>query len=278
MLSQQPKKLSEWVNFLTRSEIPVLKQTDRNLEILKQDDQHLSARSVAHVVKYDPLMTVKLLRYLLEHKHRCQEHDVVEVEQIILMIGLETTLNKVPSKPLAEDILHDDMNALVCLLKAAHRANIAAAYAFDWAVRLHDLHYEEIRIATLLHDISEMLMWCFAPNEMLQVNNLKKQNKAMRSAAAQERVFGFSLNQLQLELAIKWKLPKLLITLMDDSCSSLQRVRNVTLAVNLARHSANGWDDAALPDDYEDIARLLHMQASEIMIIVGANKQHDNHC
>jgi len=121
-------------------------------------------------------------------------------------------------------------------------------------------------------------MWCFAPNEMLQVNNLKKQNKAMRSAAAQERVFGFSLNQLQLELAIKWKLPKLLITLMDDSCSSLQRVRNVTLAVNLARHSANGWDDAALPDDYEDIARLLHMQASEIMIIVGANKQHDNHC
>ncbi|HQV89523.1 MAG TPA: metal-dependent hydrolase, partial [Nitrosomonas sp.] len=73
-------------------------------------------------------------------------------------------------------------------------------------------------------------------------------------------------------------LPKLLITLMDDSCSSLQRVRNVTLAVNLARHSANGWDDAALPDDYEDIARLLHMQASEIMIIVGANKQHDNHC
>lgn len=49
-----------------------------------------------------------------------------------------------------------------------------------------------------------------------------------------------------------------------------QRVRNVILAVNLARHSANGWDDAALPDDYEDIAKLLHLQASEVMIIVGA--------
>ncbi len=67
-----------------------------------------------------------------------------------------------------------------------------------------------------------------------------------------------------------------IITLMDDNCSSLQRVRNVSLAINLARHSANGWDDAALPDDYEEIAKLLHLQAWEVMTIVGADKQHEN--
>jgi len=275
MLQQPQRKLSEWVNFLTTAEIPVLKQTARNLAALEQDEQHLSARSIAHIVKYDPLMTVKLLRHLQQHKHSYQEHDVVEVEQIIMMLGLETTLKKVPAKPLVEEILgRDNMSALVCLLKTAHRANIASSYAFDWAVRLHDLHFEVIRVAALLHDIAEMLMWCFAPHEMLKINNLKKLDKTIRSANAQESIFGFSLNQLQLELAIKWRLPKLLITLMDDNCSNLQRVRNVTLAVNLARHSANGWDDAALPDDYEEIARLLHMQTSEIMTIVGANKQH----
>ncbi len=275
MLQESQRKLSEWVNFLTTAEIPVLKQTARNLAALEQDEQHLSARSIAHIVKYDPLMTVKLLRHLQQHKHSYQEHDVVEVEQIIMMLGLETTLKKVPAKPLVEEILgRDNMSALVCLLKTAHRANIASSYAFDWAVRLHDLHFEVIRVAALLHDIAEMLMWCFAPHEMLKINNLKKLDKTIRSANAQESIFGFSLNQLQLELAIKWRLPKLLITLMDDNCSNLQRVRNVTLAVNLARHSANGWDDAALPDDYEEIARLLHMQTSEIMTIVGANKQH----
>ena len=276
MLQPKQRSLSEWVNFLTTTEIPVLKQTARNLQALEQDEQHMCARSIAHVVKYDPLMTVKLLRYLQQHKHRSQEHDVVEVEQMIMILGLEATLNKVSAKPLVEEILgRDNMGALVYLLKTTHRANIASSYAFDWAVRLHDLHFEEIRIAALLHDIAEMLMWCFAPNEMLKIKHLQKSDKTMRSVTAQESIFGFSLNQLQLELAVKWRLPKLLITLMDDNCSNLQRVRNVALAVNLARHSANGWGDAALPDDYEGIAKLLHLQPGDIMTIVGAHKPHE---
>jgi len=35
-------------------------------------------------------------------------------------------------------------------------------------------------------------------------------------------------------------------------------VRNVVLAVRLARHSAHGWDNPALPDDMDDIAQLLN--------------------
>lgn len=273
---QQPnqRKLSDWVNFLTTAEIPVLKQTARNLALLQQDEQHLNARSFAQVVKNDPLMTVKLLRHMQQHKHRTQQHDVMEVEQIILMLGLESTLKKIPAKPLVEEVLgRGNMNALVYLLKTTHRANLASTYAFDWAVRLHDLHFAEIRLAALLHDIAEMLMWCFSPAEMLKIKQLQKQNKSLRSTVAQEKILGFSLYQLQLELAIKWKLPELLITLMDDNNSNLQRVRNVVLAVDLARHAANGWNDAALPDDYENIAKLLHMQPTDVMTIVGASKQ-----
>jgi hypothetical protein len=57
--------------------------------------------------------------------------------------------------------------------------------------------------------------------------------------------------------------------LMDDECSNHQRVRNVVLAINLARHSANGWDDAALPDDYTDIAVLLRLKPEQVMLMVG---------
>lgn len=277
MLQQNQRKLADWVNFLTTAEIPVLKQTARNLEILKQDENNLNARSYANIVKNDPLMTVKLMRYMQKHKHRCQEHDVMEAEQIVLMLGLENTIRLIPATPLAEDILgKNNRSALVYLLKTSHRANLAASYAFDWAVRLHDLHFADIRLAALLHDIAEILMWCFAPNEMLEIRQLQKRDKTLRSTAAQEKILGFPLNQLQHELAIRWKLPELLITLMDDNCSKLQRVRNVILAVNLARHSANGWDDAALPDDYEEVAKLLHLQAGDIMTIVGANKLHEN--
>ncbi|MDP1755153.1 MAG: metal-dependent hydrolase, partial [Methylotenera sp.] len=36
-----------------------------------------------------------------------------------------------------------------------------------------------------------------------------------------------------------------------------------------ARHSANGWDDAALPDDYRDIAQLLRMDVDKVMRVIG---------
>jgi len=36
-------------------------------------------------------------------------------------------------------------------------------------------------------------------------------------------------------------------------------VRNVQLAIRLARHSAQGWDNAALPDDIDEIAALLNL-------------------
>jgi hypothetical protein len=60
---------------------------------------------------------------------------------------------------------------------------------------------------------------------------------------------------------------------MQDSASNEQRVRNVTLAVNLARHSANGWDDAALPDDYRDVAELLRMDVAKVLRIVGVPEE-----
>lgn len=274
MLKKDNKKLSIWVDKLTKVEIPVLKQTARKLSDLSSDIEHQTPRSIAQVIKSDPLMIVKLTRYLQAHKHSTQEHEIVEVEQAIMMIGPENVLKKVPINPLVEDVLGQDyMSALVYLLKVIQRAKVAANYAFEWAVRLHDLHFEEIRIAALLHDIAEILMWCFSPKEMLMIRTLQAQDKTLRSHQAQEQVLGFALHDLQLALAIKWRLPELLIHLIDDEYRYQQRVRNVFLAVNLARHSANGWDDAALPDDYAEIGNLLHLKPEEVIAIVGADKK-----
>jgi HD-like signal output (HDOD) protein len=272
MQSQEIKGLAGWVAFLGGAEIPVLKQTARDLAALREDEDNLSARSVAEVVARDPMMTVKILRYLQGHKHRAQEHEVVEVEQALLMIGVEAFFNKVPPAPLAEESLRGHMGALINLLHVVRRSQRAASYAFDWAVRLRDMHYEEVRIAALLHDLAELLMWCFAPADMLKIHTLQQQDKTLRSHTAQEQVLGFALVDLQLALAREWSLPRLLLTLMDDECAQQTRVRNVLLAVNLARHSAAGWEDAALPDDYNGIGELLHMPAEEVQLMIATEE------
>jgi HD-like signal output (HDOD) protein len=269
MQQHETKSLEDWVAFLTQAEIPVLKQTARDLKTLHEKSEDISARAVAKVIEGDPMMTVKLIRYLQTHKHRKQEHEVVEIEQALLMLGVEGFFRNIPPEPLVDVMLRGHMEALVCLLRVVHRSHRASAYAYDWAVRLRDMHFEEVRIAALLHDLAEMLMWCFAPIEMLKIRALQLNDKTLRSQVVQEQVLGFSLVALQTALAREWELPRLLLTLMDSEYAENQRVRNVVLAVNLARHSANGWDDAALPDDYKDAGVLLGMEPEDIMLIVG---------
>jgi len=270
MTSQEIKGLDGWVAFLSKVDIPVLKQTARDLGALHEDAENISARGVAEVIARDPMMTVKLLRYLQGHKHRKQEHEVVQVEQALLMLGVEAFFSKLPPKPLAEELLGSNTPALISLLHVVRRAQRASDYAREWAVNLRDMHFEEVHIAALLHDFAELLMWCFAPDDMLKINALQQRDKTLRSRVAQEQVLGFPLFDLQLALAKKWSLPDLLLTLMDDASARQTRVRNVVLAVNLSRHSAKGWHDAALPDDYKEIGELLKLNPEEVMEMVGA--------
>ena len=48
----------------------------------------------------------------------------------------------------------------------------------------------------------------------------------------------------------------------DDRHAGHRQVRNVRLAIRVARHSAQGWDNPALPDDVAEIGRLLQLGPS----------------
>lgn len=159
--------------------------------------------------------------------------------------------------------------ALLGLLKVVNRARKASRWAREWAIHRHDLDVDEITVATLLYDFAEILMWCFAPGLALQVVDRQKADRSLRSVQVQAEIYGVPLYQIKQALAIKWHLPQLLITLMDPEHAEHPRVRNVKLAVDLARHSANGWDDAALPDDFKAIEELLHISHETLMHRLG---------
>jgi hypothetical protein len=117
----------------------------------------------------------------------------------------------------------------------------------------------------VFHDLAEILLWCFAPKLAIDIRDRQQADKTLRSSTAQEKVLGIRLFDLQRALCSAWHLPDLLNTLMDDANAHLPRVQNVTLAVNLARHSTSGWDDAALPDDFRAIEKLLHINRESLL-------------
>ncbi|MBF5038993.1 HDOD domain-containing protein [Methylophilus sp. 13] len=263
------RTVKDWVAFFKAAEIPVLRQTAREIAQLQAREDETGARDITRVVINDPLMMFKVLAYANNHRSRHQLQDLVQVEQAIIMMGTGTFFAQIPTVPHVEDVLHEHMSALIDLLKLMIRAHRAGYFSAEFASHLMDLHAEEVRVAASLHDFAEMLMWCFNPDAMGEISQRQDADKTLRSRIVQQEVLGFRLLELQAELVQVFNLPPLLSDLMDEARADLPRVRNVQLAVNLARHSADGWDNAALPDDYKDIAELLHVDVERVKHIVG---------
>lgn len=265
MLQRPLPSLESWVNYLSQADIPVLKKTARELARLRENEENVTGRQLAGVILQDPLMALRVLAYIEATRRRSQTADITTIDRAVMMIGITPFFAKFENLPQVEDGLKDQPQALIGLLRVIARARQASLFARDWAVQRHDLDVEEVTIAALLHDSAEILLWCFAPSLMLGIRALQTENRSLRSAAAQKTVLGIQITDLQIALAKAWRLPELLLSLMDDNHAEHPRVRNVIHAVNLARHSANGWNDPAIPDDLANIAKLLGMSEAMLM-------------
>lgn len=265
ILDKPYEEMQSWVAYFSQVQPPVLRRTMQELEGLRENAEKANARVLSAVILQDPMMTLRVLAYLENHRRKSQATDITTIERALMMIGIDPFFREFEYLPLVEDNLKAYPQALLGLLKVIARARRASHWAREWAVMRHDLDVDEITVATLLHDIAEILMWCFAPQLAVEARDRQLKDRGLRSAAIQQEVFHVELHPLQLALAKAWHLPRLLITLTDRNNASDPRVRNVTLAVDLARHAANGWNDPALPDDFKAIEELLHVSHETLM-------------
>lgn len=261
--------LEGWVAYMGDKPLPVLARTTRELALLRETENTVSARTIAQVILHDPLMTLRVLAFIEARRGRSQHTDITTIERALMMIGITPFFAHFESLPTLEDHLHGHPQALLGVMRVIARARKASAWAREWARMRHDIDVDEITVATLLHDVAEILCWVFAPKLSLKLRDLLRANPTMRTAAAQRAVFNVTSHDLQLALARAWKLPALLVELMGGAANPSPRVRNVQYAVNLARHSAKGWDDPALPDDFKDIEELLHISHEALLGRLG---------
>jgi hypothetical protein len=210
------------------------------------------------------------LAFIQPMRGRALQHDITTIASAVLMAGMNPFFRRFEDLPTIEGMLKgEDPHALLGVLQVIRRAQRAADYAQDWAIWRHDINMEEVRIAALLHDLTEILVWCFAPKLGLDIRAQQLAQPTMRSVDAQTQTIGFTFQDIQPELCRIWHLPDLLLRLLDDANAANPRVQNVALAVRLARHSSHGWEDPALPDDYRDIGHLLNITPEAVRQRLG---------
>ena len=270
MLDHPLPDLDAWSLFFSNNGLPVLRVTKRRIEEMRTNLDRVDARELARLILQDPIMTVRVLAFTQPLRGRSLQHDITTIASSVVMAGIEPFFNHFRNLFTIEDQLKGaGPQALLGVLQIVRRAQRAADYAQDWAVWRHDVNMEEVRIAALLHDLAEILVWCSAPSLGLAIHDQQKANPTMRSADAQKQALGFTFQEIQLELCRVWNLPELLRDLIDEDNAGNPRVRNVTLAVRLARHSSYSWEDPALPDDYKDIGELLNVTPDTVRQRLG---------
>lgn len=251
--------LASWTAWFRRADIPVLADTADALEAMRANEDEVDANLIGEMVADDPLMSLKILAYAATHRPARRVTDVETVTAAIVVLGISPFFGTFGVQPTVEERLAEVEGALDGLRRVIRRAHRAARLAFAFAVHRMDLDAAVIHQAALLHDFAEMLLWCHAPALALRVRSAMQADPALRSSAAQRALLNIDLAELQQALMKAWALPDLLGRISDERQPRHPSVQSVALAIRLARHSADGWENPAIPDDIADIARLLNL-------------------
>lgn len=253
------RDVAGWLAAFDRREIPILAATADAIEEMRGNEDAVDAHLLADSMAADPLVTLKLLRHVAQLRRGRDQAEAETATEALVMLGITPFFRDFGPQPTVEQRLAGQPEALRGLRQVLRRAHRAARFALGFAVHRQDHDAALLHEAALLHDFAEMLLWCHAPGLALAIAGWQQAEPGLRSADAQRALLHIQLADLQQALMKAWRLPELLVQISDDHHSHLAQVRNVQLAIRLARHSARGWDNPALPDDVDEIASLLNL-------------------
>ena len=257
-LTEPLKDLAAWTRFFLQAEIPVLAETSVALEELRAREEDVDASMLADLIDTDPFLTMKVLAYVSARRRNTEATQTETVISSLVMMGVAPFFRNFGLQPTVENHLASQPAACERLFALIKRARRAAHFATGFAVHREDTDVAVIRQAAFLHDFAEMLMCCYAPSMEVEIQAMQQTNPTLRSISLQRFVFNIDLNDLRQALMKYWGFSELLVRISDGKFPEHPTVRNVLLAVRLARHTERGWDNAALPDDIEEISRLLN--------------------
>jgi len=257
-LKEPLPNLASWTRFFIDTEIPILEETAQALEELRAREDEVDAGMLADLIDTDPFMTMKVLAYVSAKRRNVDSTQTETVVSSLVMMGVAPFFRNFGPQPTVQQYLKDQPEALKALMALLKRAKRAAHFATGFAVHRGDTDVAVIRQAAFLNDFAEMLMFCFCPALEMEIRAMQHANPTLRTVSLQRFVFNIDLSDLRQELMKYWRFSELLVRISDGKHADHPSVRNVLLAVRLARHTEHGWDNPALPDDFEEISVLLN--------------------
>lgn len=256
------KDIDQWLKKLGDKSIPILTSTINDLAKACQSDTTTTTEIVS-IVERDPGLTVQLLRTCSQKAHGSLQADVNSVQQAIMMLGTQTVSNLASSLPTVEKDLPEKARTQV--LFTFTRAYFAGMQALDWAQARRDMTPDEVFASAQLHFLGEMILSIFAPEKLREIYLMRTEEHIV-SEEAQYVILGFTLDQLSLQIAERWHLPKLVSEALHPENARYPRAYGVMLAVQLARLATTSWTHPSTTQIMYEAAEWLNEENVDSII------------
>jgi len=259
MFLRHPASCAQWAQHLKTIQIPVLRSTRDGIEAARAQPDRADANSLADLILRDPLMTLRVLIHVTQKLGSRLATPVETVTAGLVLTGIEPFFRDFTDLPVLDERLASEPLALDGALRAIHRSHRAAQLAAAFAIHRMDEDVEVLHQAALLDNFAGLLVCCEAPGLVVEVVRRQRADPTLRSVDVQREMLGTDLAHLEQELMASWGLPTFLRHMTDATHNREAGPQSVMLAVRIARHSQDGWDNAALPDDWTELGLLLNM-------------------
>jgi len=267
-LREPAADMHAWISLLRDAEIPVKSETAEALEVMRGCEDSVDANLIGEMIGGDPLMTLKVLVFAAKNRSARAITQPETVTSSLVMLGISPFFRAFQPQPTLEEFLNGQEEALKGIDKVLRRASRAANFALAFAVHRLDPDAAVVHQAALLHDFAELLLWCHAPDLALKIDAAQRLDSTLRSKKVQLDLLNTDLIELQQALMEEWKLPEFLIQISGDGLAQHASGQCVSLGVRVARHTALGWDNAAIPDDVSDVSKLLNLSPSSALSLL----------
>jgi len=259
--------LEAWVDLLVDIKFPILDETAKNVVGMKSSSG-MSMDRFCDSMLHDPGTVLTMLRWANSLSRGRLSSEVTTLESATMMIGLEK-VKRLPAKMTKLELPAKDEH-MRAYMHVACRAFHAGYQAYDWASRRADMVPKESFVAGFMHNIGSMAILLNGGEEINQIRKIVESDE-VSADEAHYLVLGFSLKQLSHALAVRWKLPELVIeSLMADKATN-PRVYGVMLACQLAKLAETGWYTTEMMNCTQSIAEFLELGHDRTTSIIHQN-------
>lgn len=259
------KSLQQWVDILSKQELPAITSIACTLDSFSNDDVS-SIPSLSKAILHDQALSTSLLK-VVNNMPRSAGNRVNTISRGATILGIQAVKNICMTSKILDGLLDSkDLSTIVHhrLTQLMASSFFAGLLAKMMLPGYGDETQEEVYLAAMLYHIGETAFWSMPSEEAKNLSKYFYLPEAKFQQKCQEEL-GFTFSELSAGLTEAWKLSNLMAKSQDQPETRTVEIKSIFLANELSSAIAKPPDSKSEFDDIlQRVSRIVKVDIKEL--------------